>query len=76
MANPVARSRERARLAGLSARRKPTDPELLEAQRDYRALALADHIERVAAAAPPLTPEQLDRLASLLSPTSAEGSAA
>ena len=35
-------------------------------RRDFTAAKLAEHIERVVAEAPPLKPEQIDRLAALL----------
>lgn len=57
---------ERARVASLSRSRTPDDPELIEARRNLRAERLADHIEKVVAEAPPLTPQQRDRLAGLL----------
>lgn len=57
---------ERARVASLSRSRTPDDPELLDARRNLRAERLAAHIEKVVAEAPPLTPEQRDRLAVLL----------
>lgn len=37
-----------------------------EARRDYYAAKLADYVQRTVAAAPPLTDEQLDRIAVLL----------
>jgi hypothetical protein len=64
---------ERARLAGLRRCRPADDPVVLEARRDLRAAKLATHIERCVAEAPPLTSEQLDRLALLLRP--AQGAA-
>lgn len=67
MAVKVARSRERARVAGLTARRRPNDPELLSARRDYAAQRLADFIAETTAKAPALTAEQRDRLVALLS---------
>lgn len=57
---------ERARVASLSRSRTSDDPALLDARRDLRAARLADYIRRVVDAAPPLTPEQRDRLAALL----------
>jgi hypothetical protein len=70
MTSSVARASARGRLAGLTARRKPNDPELLAAQREYRAQALEDHIKSVADAAPALTVAQKEKLASLLRPAS------
>ncbi len=64
------------RLGALSRHRSPDDPELLAAQRDYHAGRLAEHVAKVVAAAPPLTPEQRDRIAALLSSGGAGGDAA
>jgi hypothetical protein len=64
---PVARAR--ATLAA-TARHHPDDAERIAvARRDLRAENLAEHITRVVEAAPPLTPEQRDRLAALLRPS-------
>ena len=57
---------ERARVASLSRTRTPDDPELLDARRNLRAERLAEHIARVVDEAPPLTPEQRDKLAVIL----------
>lgn len=57
---------QRARVAGLSRSRPADDPDLLDARRDLRATRLAEHIARVVDEAPPLTPEQRDRLAVIL----------
>ncbi|TSD95048.1 hypothetical protein FOS14_18820 [Skermania sp. ID1734] len=57
---------ERARVAALTRDRKPDDPELLEARRNLRAETLAEYVRRVVDAAPPLTPEQRDKIAGLL----------
>lgn len=59
-------ARARGRSNVLKRHREPGDPAIAEAERDLRAAQLEDHIERVVAAAPPLTPEQRDRLALLL----------
>ena len=59
----------RARVAGLSRDRSPEDAELVSARRDLAAANLAAYIARVVDAAPPLSPEQRDRIASLLRPT-------
>lgn len=61
---------ERARVGALSRSRADTDPDLINARRDLRAELLADRITRVVAEAPPLTDEQLDKLATLLRPRS------
>lgn len=62
---------ERAKIAALSrcvaaGERKADDPELAAARRNLRALRLEDHVTRVLAEAPPLTQEQLERIAALL----------
>ncbi len=59
--------RARAHLASVSARADRVPAEVItEARRDYVAAALADHIARVVAEAPPLTNEQREKLALLL----------
>lgn len=57
---------ERARVASLSRSRTADDPELADARRNLRAARLEEHIRSVVAEAPPLTPAQRDKLASLL----------
>lgn len=57
---------ERARIASLSRSRKPDDPELETARRNLRAAKLEEYVQRVVDAAPPLTPEQIDRVSVLL----------
>jgi len=44
----------------------PDDPRLIEAQRNLRAQCLAERIEKVVKQFPPLTDEQLERIAALL----------
>jgi hypothetical protein len=58
----------RAIIAGRTSHHGPNDAKVLEAQRDLRAVKLAEHIAAVVAQAPPLTCEQRDRLAELLRP--------
>lgn len=68
-AQPDTWTHHRARVASLTARK--ADPGLIaDARRDLRAARLAEHIKRTVEAAPPLTPEQRDRLALLLRATS------
>lgn len=59
--------------AAATAARNPEDPDaaaaVVERRREYAEVSLAEHILKVVAAAPPLTPEQRDRLAALLRPT-------
>jgi hypothetical protein len=64
-APPVAHAR--ARIAGVTARDRD-DPRLPDLRRDLEAAKLEEHVRQVVAAAPPLTPEQVDRLTSLLRP--------
>ena len=59
-------SHYRAKVGALSRSRSESDPELIAARRDLKAEKLAEHIAKVVAEAPPLTPEQRDRLAVLL----------
>jgi len=56
----------RGRVAALSRSRASDDPELVCARRDLAASKIADYIRRTVDAAPPLLPEQRDRLAILL----------
>jgi hypothetical protein len=58
----------RARVAALSRSRVATDPDLIAAHRQLKAERLADYIARTVDAAPPLTDEQRQRLAALLTP--------
>jgi hypothetical protein len=55
------------RLNAYQRHRGPDDPVTLRAARDLRAVSLEEHIRRVVDAAPPLTSEQRQRLAILLS---------
>jgi hypothetical protein len=59
---------ERARVASLTRSRTTDDPELVTARQNLKAARVEDYIARVVAEAPPLTPEQRDRIASLLRP--------
>lgn len=59
---------ERARVASLTRSRTADDPELIDARRRLRTERLAHHVQKVLAEAPPLTPEQRDRIARLLTP--------
>ncbi len=49
----------------------PDDPRLPAMRRDLRALELEEHIRRLVDQMPPLTAEQRERLAGLLSPRTA-----
>lgn len=57
---------DRARIAALSRSREPDDPDLAAARQDLRASRLEEYVARVVNEAPPLTPEQRDRIAALL----------
>lgn len=59
----------RARAAAMK-RHAPDSPITKQLQTEFRAQRLAEHIQKIVDAAPPLTPEQRDRLALLLRGTS------
>lgn len=59
-------TQERARVASLSRSRTADDPELLAARGRLKSERLELFIAKTLAAAPPLTGEQIDRLAMLL----------
>ncbi len=56
----------RGRHNALKRYRSPDDPELVDARRQLKAEHLAAYIKKTVDEAPPLTPEQRDRLALLL----------
>ena len=58
---------ERARVASLTRSRAADDPDLVSARQNLKAERLAEYIRKTVDSAPPLTPEQRDRLALLLS---------
>ena len=58
---------DRARVASLTRSRPADDPELVAAREALKASAVEKYIRKVVADAPPLTPEQRDRLSVLLS---------
>lgn len=60
----------RGLVAGLSRARADDDPEYIAARQQLKAAKLADYVAKVVAEAPPLTPEQVDRIAVLLRPSS------
>jgi hypothetical protein len=72
MARPsAAAAHYRAKIGALSTAvhagyRRPDDPVLAQARRDLRAEILAEHVARVVAQAPPLSAEQVERIAALL----------
>lgn len=57
---------ERARVAALSRSRNTNDPALINARQNLRAAKLEEYVSRVVAEAPPLRPEQIDRISILL----------
>lgn len=59
---------ERARIAALSRSRPKNDPELIEARQRLKTLRLEAHVQKALDQAPPITPEQANRIASLLRP--------
>jgi hypothetical protein len=61
-----ATAHHRARVAALSRDRDDGDPELVDARRSLRAELLAEHVAEAVSQAPPLSAEQLDRVAALL----------
>lgn len=56
----------RARVAALTRSRQPNDPELVAARQALDYQGLAEHAQRVVSTWPDPTPEQLERVASLL----------
>ncbi|EPQ76925.1 hypothetical protein MMMB2_1586 [Mycobacterium marinum MB2] len=63
----------RARISGISAaikagKRPPDDPELNAAQQSFEQAKIDAWVDKVLASAPPLSDEQLTRLAELLRP--------
>jgi hypothetical protein len=56
----------RSELATKSKILPPDHPKLTELRRNLRALRLEEHVAKVLAAWPPLSTEQLDRIAGLL----------
>ncbi len=63
---PGSARHERARVARAVRFHGPDAPQTIDARRDLAAANLAAYIKRVVDQAPPLTPEQRDRLALLL----------
>lgn len=62
-------TQQRAKVAGLSRDRTSDDPELIAARRDLRAVRLEDYVRKAVESLPPLTPDQLRRIAVLLLPS-------
>lgn len=61
------RRKENGRLGALK-RFHPNDPQTLEAEAAVKAAALEEHIRTVVDGLPPLTAQQRERLAALLTP--------
>ena len=73
-----AAAHHRAKIAGLgvgvkTGARRPDDPELEDARRDYAAARINDYILEILLEAPPLSDEQRNALAELLRPVRATG---
>lgn len=66
----------KARSLKAVAHRRGDQAAILEAGRELAAAKLEVYIQRTIESAPPLTPEQRDRLAGLLRPASSAGSGA
>ncbi|NWN88176.1 MAG: hypothetical protein HLX51_06490 [Micrococcaceae bacterium] len=66
-------TQERAKIASLSRFKKDDDPAIIKARQNLKALKLEEHVRNVVNEAPPLTAEQADRIAKLLSPTQGGG---
>lgn len=66
------RRRVAAVIAAVERHHGPGDPRLPDLRRDLHAAELAEHVARVVATFPPLTPEQRDRIAELLRPVPAD----
>ena len=62
----AASRRSKARLAYSTRQYGPDATETVNARRDFAASRIEDHIRELIAAAPPLTSDQLQRIASLL----------
>lgn len=60
------RAHERARIGALSRSRPADDLELIEARRNLAALRLEEYVQKIIADWPPLSQEQLARIAGLL----------
>jgi hypothetical protein len=60
------RTAKAATIAAIERHNGPHDPRLPDLQRDLRAAELEEHIRQLVDAAPPLTSEQRQRLAGLL----------
>lgn len=58
----------RASIAAITRHRGDDDPRIPQLQTDLSAARLEEHIRRVVNSAPPLTPEQREKLAFLLHP--------
>ena len=65
MLSPTDRT-ERARIATLTRHHGADSPDVVDLRRKFKEERIAEYIRRTVDAAPPLTPEQRDRLALLL----------
>jgi hypothetical protein len=60
------------RKAILTRHRDANDPELIKVSQDHAVLSIEDHVARVVASAPPLRPEQIERLRGLIPTVTAD----
>lgn len=65
---PTSRVSAARKCAILTRHRASDDPELIAARQDHAVLAIQDSIQKIVDAAPPLRPEQIDRLRGLFRP--------
>lgn len=56
---------ERAKIASLSRKLPADDPQIIQARQNLKAILLEERIRAVVESAPPLRPEQADKLAAL-----------
>lgn len=59
----------KGQVASLTRSRRSDDPELIQARQELRVAVLAQHVRRAVEALPPLTDEQVARVAALLRPS-------
>lgn len=59
-------ARLRARHTALKRYRPDDDPEVVDARRELKALRFEEYVQKTIAEAPPLTDDQLERIAALL----------
>jgi hypothetical protein len=57
---------QRAQIAAFTRSRPSDDPEFVAVRRDFIAETLTEHVREAVSTAPPLTREQIDRIAAIL----------